>query len=462
LLFNSYTFLFAFLPISLAGFFALRRQAPRLVFLVGASYVFYAYANWWFPALMAGSTAIAFTTGRLLGDPRNADRRGRVLAIGVSGALGLLVYFKYASFVARNSSSILSTLTGRGLPSFEAFTSNIVLPIGISFFTFEAISYMVDVYRRDIEPERNPVRFAFFISFFPHLVAGPIVRYDKLRPQLRRFYRLDPDLFVSGVSLVCIGLIKKVVIADSIAARTDAALAAPGSVGAAGAWLGIIGYSFQIYFDFAGYCDMALGLARMFGIELPWNFDRPYRARNPREFWRRWHVTLSSWLRDYLYIPLGGSRRGEHRRDLNLLGTMALGGLWHGAAFSFAAWGLYHGVLLVAHRHLSRLGLPLRGVAATAATFLAVTIGWVFFRMHGAHSVASTLAGLGGLHGLGAVPVGMLPWLLVAAALMWGVPEEWRWQLGRWPTWGLVPIGLATAVALVLVNSTTRFIYFRF
>ena len=251
-------------------------------------------------------------------------------------------------------------------------------------------------------------------------------------------------------------------IADSIAARTDTALATPGSVGAAGAWLGIIGYSFQIYFDFAGYCDMALGLARIFGIELPWNFDRPYRARNPQEFWRRWHVTLSSWLRDYLYIPLGGSRRGERRRDFNLLATMTLGGLWHGAAFSFAAWGLYHGILLVAHRHLSRLGLPLRGVTATGVTYLAVTIGWVFFRMHGAHSVASTFAGLAGLHGLGGTPVGLLPWLLVAGVLMWGVPEEWRWEIRRWPAWGLVPVGLATAAALVLVNSTTRFIYFRF
>jgi alginate O-acetyltransferase complex protein AlgI len=173
-------------------------------------------------------------------------------------------------------------------------------------------------------------------------------------------------------------------------------------------------------------------------------------------------VTLSSWLRDYLYIPLGGSRRGPRRRDVNLLLTMGLGGLWHGAAFSFAAWGLYHGGLLVGHRHLGRLGIPLRGAAATAATFVAVTVGWVFFRMHSAADVGSTFAGLFGLHGFGGVPTGLLPWLLVAALLQWGVPEEWRWRFSGWPVWRFVPLGAAVAVALVLVNSTTRFIYFRF
>jgi alginate O-acetyltransferase complex protein AlgI len=463
LLFNSYTFLFAFLPISLAGFFALPRQTARLLFLIGASYVFYAYAHWWFPALMAGSTAIAFTTGRLIAHPGNAGRRGRILAGGVTGALGLLVYFKYASFVARNSSSILHTLTGRGLPSFEAFTSGIVLPIGISFFTFEAISYMVDVYRGDIEPERNLLRFAFFISFFPHLVAGPIVRYGMLRPQLQRFYRIDPDLFISGASLVCLGLIKKVVIADSIDARCEPLLSSPGSLGFANGWLALFAYGFHIYFDFSGYSDMALGLARMFGIELPWNFDRPFRAHNPREFWARWHVTLSTWLRDYLYIPLGGNRAGPVRRDANLLATMTLGGLWHGATVGFVVWGFYQGVLLVGHRHLSRFALPIRGPVAIALMFTLWNGGFLLFREPDVSSIGSMLAAVSGLHGLGGVPTGLLAWLVVAGLIMWGpLPEEWKWPLHRWPAWRFVPIGAVTAVALVLVNSTTRFFYFQF
>jgi alginate O-acetyltransferase complex protein AlgI len=463
MLFNSYLFLFGFLPLAVAGFFVLRNQRLRLIFVIVASYVFYAYAHWWFPALMAGSTAIGFTTGRLLEHPRNAARRGWILGIGVAGALSLLVYFKYASFVARNSSSILFTLSGRGLPSFKAFTSGIVLPIGISFFTFEAISYMIDVYRGDAEAERNPLRFAFFISFFPHLVAGPIVRYTMLRPQLSRFYRLDPDLFVSGLSLLCLGLVKKVVIADSLDARCEPLLSHPGSLGFANGWLALFAYGFHIYFDFSGYSDMALGLARMFGIELPWNFDRPFRAHNPQEFWARWHVTLSTWLRDYLYIPLGGNRKGPVRRDVNLLTTMTLGGLWHGATVGFVVWGFYQGVLLVGHRHLQRFRIALPGPLAIALFFTLWNGGFLLFREPNVSSIGSMLAAVSGVHGLGSVPGGVLAWLIVAGLIMWGpIPEEWKWPLHRWPAWRFVPLGAAVAIALVLVNSTSRFFYFQF
>ena len=294
MLFNSYAFLGVFLPAALAGFYVLRRQALRLVFVVVASYVFYAYSALWFPALMAGSTAISFVGGRLVAAERDPRRRKLILATGIAGTLALLLYFKYAQFVAGNASSFVSVITGRGLPSLKAFTEGIALPVGISFYTFEAISYQVDVYRGDVPAERNPLKYAFFISFFPHLIAGPIVRYGKLEPQLRRFYRFDVDLFVSGLALFSLGLAKKVLVADQIAARTDRMLASPAQLGLLGSWGAMLGYAFQIYFDFSGYSDMALGLARMLGIELPWNFDRPYRARSPREFWRRWHVTLSS------------------------------------------------------------------------------------------------------------------------------------------------------------------------
>ncbi|MDX6518474.1 MAG: alginate O-acetyltransferase complex protein AlgI [Gaiellaceae bacterium] len=463
MLFNSYAFLCVFLPAVVAGFFLLPRQGLRVVFLVLASYVFYAYAQWWFPALMIGSTAISFTTGLLLARDRNRQRRKLVLATGIAGALALLAYFKYAQFAAGELSSFVSVITGRGLPSIEAFTAGIVLPVGISFFTFEAISYMVDVYRGDVEVERNPLRYAFFISFFPHLIAGPIVRYGKLGPQLRRFYRFDPELMLSGLVLFSLGLAKKVVLADQIAARTDALLGQPGQLGLATSWAAMIGYAFQIYLDFSGYTDMALGLARMFGIELPWNFDRPYRAASPREFWRRWHVTLSTWLRDYLYIPLGGNRKGPQRRDANLLATMGLGGLWHGASLSFAVWGLWHGLLLVVQHHLERLPIRLPRPFAVAVTFVLVTVGWVFFRMRSPGPIADVLSAMAGANGIGATPARLLLVLIgVAAVLMWCVPEEWRWNLVRFGFWRLVPIGLATALAILLLNDTHRFIYFQF
>jgi alginate O-acetyltransferase complex protein AlgI len=462
-LFNSYAFLGVFLPVVLAGFYVLRHQPLRLVFIVVASYVFYAYEALWFPALMVGSTTISFISGRLIAAERNARRRRLLLAVGIAGTLSLLLYFKYAQFVAGNTSSIVSLVTGRGFPSLRAFTDGIALPVGISFYTFEAISYMVDVYRRDVRVERNPLKYAFFISFFPHLIAGPIVRYGKLEPQLRRFYRLDADLLVSGLLLFSLGLTKKVLIADQLAVRTDALLASPGKLGFLASWSGMLGYSFQIYFDFAGYSDMALGLARMFGIELPWNFDRPYRARNPREFWRRWHVTLSTWLRDYLYFPLGGNRKGELRRDLNLFATMGLGGLWHGASFSFMFWGLWHGGLLAGHRHATQLGLRVPAVVATATTFLLVTIGWVFFRMRSPGAIADVLRGMAGLHGIGARPTGLLvPLLVLGGVLMWGVPEEWRWRLGTWGVRRVAAVGVVAAVAILFLNSTQRFIYFKF
>jgi alginate O-acetyltransferase complex protein AlgI len=461
-LFNSYPFLGVFLPIVLVVFFALRWQTARLVWIVVASYVFYAYAKAWFPVLMGGSTAISFATGIALARTADPRRRPAILTVGIIGAVSLLLYFKYAQFVAGNASSFLSVVTGRGLPSLEAFTEGIALPVGISFYTFEAISYMADVYRGEIEAERNPLRYAFFISFFPHLIAGPIVRYAKLRPQLGRFHRFDPDLMLSGLLLFGLGLVKKVLIADQIASRTDVLLASPGQLGALGAWTAMLGYSFQIYFDFAGYCDMALGLARMLGIELPWNFDRPYRARSPREFWRRWHVTLSSWLRDYLYIPLGGNRKGERRRDLNLLATMGLGGLWHGASFSFVVWGLWHGGLLVGQRRAERLALRPPAAVATALTFLLVTLGWVFFRMRGAGEVLDVLAAMAGARGLGPLPHGLPPFLALAAVLMWGVPEEWRWRLERFGAVRVAAVGLLVGLAIVFVNETQRFIYFKF
>jgi D-alanyl-lipoteichoic acid acyltransferase DltB (MBOAT superfamily) len=349
MLFNSFPFLLLFLPAVTLGYFLVPRHRLRLLLLVGASYYFYAYADWWFPALMAASTLLSYGTGRVL--ERRADKR--VLALGIAGVLGLLVWFKYAGFVGGYAFDFLEVLTGRGWPGLHSFVHGIVLPIGISFYTFEGISYMVDVYRRTLPAERDLLRYAFFISFFPHLIAGPIVRYGILQPQLTVRHRFDPDRVRSGLLLFSLGLAKKVLLADGIAAYVDTYLGRPGELNLLTAWAAAIGFGFQIYFDFSAYSDMALGLARIFGIELPWNFDRPYRSASPTEFWRRWHVTLSTWLRDYLYIPLGGNRKGPARTYVNLALTMLLGGIWHGAFWNFVIWGVSHVVALVSHGALS-------------------------------------------------------------------------------------------------------------
>jgi alginate O-acetyltransferase complex protein AlgI len=461
LLFNSFVFVFVFLPVVVVGFFALPAQVPRLALLVGSSYVFYAYAEWWFPALMIGSTATSFVAGRLI-EARVDDRQRRlVLAFGIAACLSLLVYFKYAEFLSGYVSSVVSLISSPGLPGLKELTHGIVLPVGISFFTFEAISYMVDVYRGTIRAERNFLKYGLFISFFPHLIAGPIVRYGILAPQLGRRYRFDADLFRSGLLLFSLGLSKKVLLADRISFHIDPALTDPSSLGLAGSWMAIVGYSFQIYFDFSAYSDMALGLAKLFGIELPWNFDRPYRAANPSEFWRRWHVTLSSWLRDYLYIPLGGNRKGELRRDLNLFATMGLGGLWHGASLNFVAWGLYHGGLLSGHRHLEgRVRLP--RFASVAVTFLLVTVGWTLFRLHTVADVRQMFGSMVGTNGAGHVLTGLTPYLAVAAFLMWGTPEERLWRLSEWGAPRLVALACLTALAIVSMNFTQKFIYFQF
>lgn len=460
LLFNSYLFTLAFLPATLAIFFALRHQGHRLAFLVLASYVFYGWAAWWFPALMVGATTISFVGALLI--ERRTERRGWLLAMAVAGLLLLLGYFKYAEFTAHYGSRFLSLITASGLPSIEDFARGIVLPIGISFFTFEAISYVVDVYRGTIRAERNPLRYALFISFFPHLIAGPIVRYEKLQPQLRKFYRFDVDLFRAGLTLFSLGLAKKVLLADSIARHIDIPFQQPAQLNAATAWSAMVGYSFQIYFDFSGYTDMALGLAQMFGIQLPWNFNRPYRASSPTDFWRRWHVTLSTWLRDYLYIPLGGNRRGELRRDANLLATMGLGGLWHGASLNFVLWGLYHGVLLSGTHHARSFGLRLWRPLAIATTFILVTLGWVLFRFPDHNAAVDVFSALFGLNGIGHPMMRLLPLLVLSGGLMWGLPEEWSWDLRAWGVPRLALVGVIAGAAFIEMNETTQFLYFRF
>jgi alginate O-acetyltransferase complex protein AlgI len=457
-LFNSFVFLFVFLPVVVLAYFAISAHRARLVLIVVASYVFYAYAKWWFALLMAASTLVGYVGGRVL----ERKRSKLVLGVTVASLLALLGAFKYAAFVGGNLTSFVGVITAHGFPGFHAFLNGIVLPIGISFYTFEGISYAADVYRGKLEAERDPLRYAFFISFFPHLIAGPIVRYGILQPQLLRKHPFDADRVRAGLLLFALGLAKKTLVADGFATWVNRYLDDPSSLHAFEAWAAIVGFGFQIYFDFSAYSDMALGLAQIFGIELPWNFNRPYRAASPIEFWRRWHVTLSTWLRDYLYIPLGGNRKGERRRDANLLATMGLGGLWHGASLNFVVWGLYQGVLLLTTHHLRKRAWRMPAGVAVAITFVVVMFGWVFFRLHSAAAIGHAIAAMFLLNGLGQFPGHLVLLIVAAIAYTMLVPEEWTWDVRSFGFVRVVTAAAVFAVAIASIYTSHPFIYFRF
>jgi alginate O-acetyltransferase complex protein AlgI len=397
MLFSSYTFLFQFLPATVLAFAAARLHSPRagIMVLAAASLVFYGAWRPIYLLLLLASIAVNFSLGLRMEDPL---RRRAIGTFGVVLNLALLCYFKYTNFIFDS----VNTLTGAPLPFF-----NIVLPLGISFFTFQQIAYLVDV-MRGAKVERDIVSYTLFVSFFPHLIAGPLVHHAEMIPQFKRGRTSRSSVLAArGLAIFAAGLFKKVVIADNLAQFVSpvfAHLDAGGSVTTSWAWLATSAYTLQIYFDFSGYSDMAIGLALLFGIRLPVNFRSPYRAGSIIEFWRRWHITLSRFLRDYLYIPLGGNRLGEQRRYINLMVTMLLGGLWHGAGWNFLVWGGLHGVYLGIN-HLWRewrsdkpaaaAGLAARGLS-WIITFLAVVIAWVFFR---ARTMAGAWQMLGGLFG---------------------------------------------------------------
>jgi alginate O-acetyltransferase complex protein AlgI len=401
MLFSSYTFLFQFLPATVLAFAAARRHSPRagIMVLAGASLFFYGAWRPVYLLLLIVSIAVNFALGLRMEDPL---RRRAIGTFGVVLNLAVLCYFKYPNFIFDS----LNALTGAPLPFV-----NIVLPLGISFFTFQQIAYLVDV-MRGAKVERDIVSYTLFVSFFPHLIAGPLVHHAEMIPQFKRGRTgRSAVLAARGLAIFAAGLFKKVVIADNLAQFVSpvfAHLDAGGGVTTPWAWLATLAYSLQIYFDFSGYSDMAIGLALLFGIRLPVNFRSPYRAISIIEFWRRWHITLSRFLRDYLYIPLGGNRLGEPRRYINLLVTMLLGGLWHGAGWNFLVWGGLHGIYLCIN-HLwhawrgDKKYAPTTGLAAKvcswAITFFAVVIAWVFFRARTADGAWQMLGGLFGFEG---------------------------------------------------------------
>ncbi len=393
--FSSFTFVFNFLPAVLLAFAAARRHSPRagLFVLLGASLVFYGAWRPVYLILFLASVGVNFSLGLLMADHR---RRRIVGALGVTANLAVLCYFKYANFLLDS----IGTLTGTPLPF-----ADVVLPIGISFFTFQQIAYLVDV-MRGAPVERDIISYTLFVSFFPHLIAGPLVHHAEMIPEFKRGPTSRSSVLAArGFAIFAAGLFKKVVMADNLAQFATpvfAHLDGGGGVSASWAWLATLAYTQQIYFDFSGYSDMAIGLALMFGFRLPVNFRSPYKSLSIIEFWRRWHITLSRFLRDYLYIPLGGNRFGISRRYLNLMITMLLGGLWHGAGWTFLIWGGLHGLYLCIN-HLWRgvVGVgggrwPMRA-ASWAVSFAAVVMAWVFFRaatMGGAWRALKGLAGL--------------------------------------------------------------------
>jgi alginate O-acetyltransferase complex protein AlgI len=381
--FNSLQFV-VFLTVVYAVYRLLGHRAQNL-WLLGASYWFYAAWDWRFTGLLAATTLVSYEAGRRLGRPEVRATRARarwIVGVAVAFHLAVLGFFKYAGFFVDSAVRALAAL---GLDAGHPIVA-IVLPLGISFYTFMAIAYVVDVYRGDMPPAASLVDYALFVAYFPHLVAGPILRAPALMPQFAAPRTVRSSDLSTGAWLIATGLFKKIVVADNLSPIVDAIFGPAFHAGGGDVLVGVYAFALQIYGDFAGYSDMARGISQLFGIELNVNFRFPYLTTNPREFWRHWHISLSTWLRDYLYVPLGGSRHGTFATNRNLMITMVLGGLWHGAAWSFVLWGAYQGAWLVAHRAYegwrgarARVS-PLAAIGAWLVTIHLVCYGWLLFR----------------------------------------------------------------------------------
>ncbi|HTK96326.1 MAG TPA: MBOAT family O-acyltransferase [Terriglobales bacterium] len=464
MLFNSYIFIFVFLPIVLVGWWSVRKNAPRLAFLTLASYVFYGWWDWRFLPLMWISTGVDWLAGQKIAASDDPGYRKRWLAVSMTFNLAILGFFKYYGFFASSVNEVaLHMGKAEWIP-----TLNIILPIGISFYTFNSMSYTIDIYRRIVKPAKSFLHYSTFVALFPHLIAGPIVRYSDIEDQLNDLKtRLPWDEAATGIYFFVAGMAKKLLIADQLAGPVNAYFAAPAGQGAFPAWLGVLGYTFQIYFDFSAYSDMAVGLAHLLGIQFPMNFNSPYKAVNISDFWRRWHISLSTWLRDYLFIPLGGSRKGVARTALNLFITMFLGGLWHGANWTFVCWGLYHGVLLAGYHLLRDRGLvPKSEWASRAVTFLMVVFGWVFFRSAtltqamGIFGEMFGRAGLGDLH-LARVNGFYLGMILFSWAVANFAPNTWEIKFEPKPRYAYA-LAVLLVWTILLLQKESPFLYFQF
>jgi alginate O-acetyltransferase complex protein AlgI len=480
MVFTTHIFVFYFLPAVLLVYFALplvmrmvNRDSQSIArvcnrWLLLMSYVFYGWWNPWFVLLMLFVTVVNFVCGQWMcrKGATPAQRRGWMI-VAVAASLGTLAFFKYFVFFQTNLNHVLTQLGGEGVT-----VLHILLPVGISFYTFQALSYSVDVYRGDAPPARSLGDFACYIALFPQLIAGPIIRYHTIASQLvSRSHTCER--FASGAALFVVGFSKKTLLANPIGRVADAAFGAQ-SLTTVDAWFGVLAYAFQIYFDFSAYSDMAVGLGRMFGFDFIKNFNAPYRADSITDFWRRWHISLSTFLRDYLYIPLGGNRRGPWRTYVNLAIVMLLGGLWHGAAWTFIVWGAYHGLLLMVERVLGKQSLYQRlpRLMRIGITFVLVLFSWVLFR---AATLESAMRYFEVMFGGGAWNVesallaaqlytqGNLILIALAASLL-AFPlqaHDWSEQI-TWPKALLVGPAFATALMAMFSQSFNPFLYFQF
>jgi D-alanyl-lipoteichoic acid acyltransferase DltB (MBOAT superfamily) len=518
MLFNSYVFIFAFLPVTLAGFFLLGRIGPRYAaaWLTLASLFFYGWWNPLYVGLLVLSIGFNYFCGTVIGRAVSSGAQGHAkltLIAAIAANLALLAYYKYANFFLSSVNQLAGTTWSFG---------DIILPLGISFFTFTQIAFLADVYLGKAR-EYNFVHYGLFVTYFPHLIAGPVLHHAEMMPQFERAatYRFSFENAAVGLTIFAIGLFKKVMLADPMGGYARPVFDAASSgvtLTALEAWGGALAYTFQLYFDFSGYSDMAIGLSRLFGVVLPLNFHSPYKAVNIIDFWRCWHMTLSRFLRDYLYVPLGGNRMGPQRRYLNLMITMVLGGLWHGAGWTFVLWGALHGGYLAInhawHALRRRLGHDLNqsGSAARAAacllTFAAVVIAWVVFRASDMHAATAMLQAMAGINGVvlpdfwlpkwGAfgqwlvargvvfgdtrdlVTGGLINWIWILLLVVWCAPNTQQLLAAHGPALGLPPetrrarliwrptaVFAAIAVTLFILSlfnlhRQSEFLYFQF
>jgi alginate O-acetyltransferase complex protein AlgI len=495
-LFNSYAFIFAFLPAVVLVYYLAGRRNESLsaVWLAAASLFFYAWWSIEYLWLLVASFTFNYAAGLALARMQTSAARRAVLIAAITLNLGLLAYYKYANF-------FLDTLARLGGPAHHV--AGVVLPVGISFFTFTQIAFLVDVWQRKAA-EPKFTHYALFVTYFPHLIAGPILHHSEMMPQFRdrETHRFAAQNLSVGLMVFAIGLFKKVVIADGVARYVAPVFDSSGaSLTLVDAWCGALAYTFQLYFDFSGYSDMAIGASRMLGIRLPINFYSPYKASSMIDFWRRWHMTLSRFLRDYLYVPLGGNRKGKPRRYLNLMVTMMLGGLWHGASWTFVAWGTLHGLYLVvnhgwraARRKVfgDRAVGDAAGAAGRVLTFTAVVVAWVFFRAESLDSAFGIVGAMAGVNGVALAPgalgttyhTGEAAWLGALLAVAWFLPNTYQvmerfppalpaseqraiagpLRFLRWrPTWSWAAAFCALAIASVLaIARESVFLYYQF
>lgn len=474
MLFNSLIFPLFFLVVIII-YFRLNHHYQNRWLLI-SSYFFYGWWDWRFCSLLIFSTILDWFVSHALSKTKERKRKKYLLFLSISCNLGVLCFFKYYNFFVNSAKTLLLSIGFN--PDF--FTLSIILPVGISFYTFQTMAYTIDVYRRRMKPAEDFTSFALYVSYFPQLVAGPIERAQRLLPQLIKYRSFNYQYARTGVSLILFGYFKKVVIADSLAPIVDSCFQNPGSISGLDLLFGVYAFAIQIYCDFSGYTDIARGVSRFLGIELIQNFSYPYFSRNITEFWRRWHISLSSWLRDYLYIPLGGNKKGKVRTYINLMATMLLGGLWHGANWTFVIWGGLHGIFLSVHKILlngkeidifswgnSQLGY-LSDLIRILMTFHLVCLTWIFFRASSSLDAYYYISGIvsngGDLTILKPVLLGLLSMILIDIGQRFRDDQLWLLQL---PSFLRYVIANTVLIVNILIfgyhyGGTTPFIYFQF